>query len=106
VPSGSRRGAREAAALQALRRGDAAAPRPGGGQRLEDGFVVRSLPGGADRVYRCPGCDQELRGTVPHVVVWPEGREDDRRHWHTPCWAARDRRGVKMSRSKNAPRFG
>ena len=57
-------------------------------------------------VYRCPGCDRELDGGTPHVVVWPEGREDDRRHWHTACWAARGRRGVKVHRSKNAPRYG
>jgi hypothetical protein len=29
---------------------------------------------------------------VPHVVAWPEGDPDARRHWHTPCWAARSRR--------------
>ena len=43
---------------------------------------------------------------TPHVVAWPEGREDDRRHWHTACWSARGRRGVKVHRSKNAPRYG
>jgi len=28
------------------------------------------------------------------VVTWPVDDLDasDRRHWHTPCWAARDRR--------------
>ena len=73
-------------------------------QRLEthsDGeYVVRrvsGMPGG--RVYRCPGCDQEVRGETPHVVAWPadagsagQGGPDARRHWHTPCWASRDRR--------------
>lgn len=108
---GSRRAARKAAALEALRRGDSheegVPPRPPAGQRLEDGYVVRSLSGSAaGRSYRCPGCDQELAASVPHVVVWPEGREDDRRHWHTTCWSARDRRGVKVHRSKNAPRYG
>ena len=105
---GSRRGAREAAARDALRRGDDDAPlRPPGGQRVEDGFVVRSLSGSATgRAYRCPGCDHELVAGTAHVVVWPEGREDDRRHWHTTCWSARGRRGVKVHRSKNAPRYG
>jgi hypothetical protein len=31
------------------------------------------------------------------VVVWPddagEAGMDDRRHWHTPCWAHRATRG-------------
>ena len=102
---GSRRGAREAAALEALKRGDAGLSVPAG-QRVEDGYVVRSLAGSPGRSYRCPGCDQELPSSVPHVVAWPEGREDDRRHWHTACWTARDRRGVKVHRSKNAPRYG
>lgn len=104
---GSRRGAREAAALEALRRADDDVVRAPAGQRVEDGYVVRALSGSAAvRGYRCPGCDQELPGSTPHVVAWPEGREDERRHWHTACWSARDRRGVKVHRSKNAPRYG
>jgi hypothetical protein len=54
----------------------------------------------AAKVYRCPGCDQEIPVGVPHVVVWPfDGPVGvgfgvgDRRHWHTPCWSARERRG-------------
>jgi len=47
------------------------------------------------KTYRCPGCDQEIRPGTPHVVAWPgdeRGDLTDRRHWHTGCWAARDRR--------------
>ncbi len=59
---------------------------------------VRHLPGAADptKVYRCPGCDLPVAAGVPHVVAWPaDGRGDltDRRHWHTGCWQARERRG-------------
>jgi hypothetical protein len=105
---GSRRAAREAAALEALKRGDGdTGLRPPTGERIENGYVVRALSGsGAGRTYRCPGCDQELDGATAHVVAWPEGREDDRRHWHSSCWGARGRRGVKVHRSKNAPRYG
>lgn len=60
---------------------------------------VRQIPGGAAvKSYRCPGCDQEIQPGVPHLVVWPLDPIDGlageaaRRHWHTGCWRARDRR--------------
>lgn len=59
-------------------------------------WYVRSLTGSAaTKDYRCPGCDQVIRPATPHIVAWsaedPQGAEL-RRHWHTPCWSARDRR--------------
>ena len=97
-----------AAARDRLRSGEeAAGPFVPAGERVEDGHVVRAVSGsGTGRAYRCPGCDQLLPAGSPHVVAWPEGRPDDRRHWHTACWSARGRRGVKVHRSKNAPRYG
>lgn len=74
-----------------------------------DGWVVRPVSGAATvRAYRCPGCDQEIMPGVPHLVAWPSYDEQatDRRHWHSACWSARERRGVKVHRSKNAPRYG
>ncbi|ONK11145.1 ATP/GTP-binding protein [Streptomyces sp. MP131-18] len=70
-------------------------------------WVVRPITGGAAaKHYRCPGCDQEIPPGVPHVVTWPRaGAVDDRRHWHGPCWNARDRRGARPLRSRNAPRY-
>ena len=78
------------------------------GTRIEryDGrdFEVRRVTGSAaTRAYRCPGCGQTIRPATPHVVAWPvipslqtaladgEGL-DERRHWHSACWSARDRR--------------
>ncbi|AKT52355.1 hypothetical protein [Arsenicicoccus sp. oral taxon 190] len=59
-------------------------------------WIVRRVRGAATgKVYRCPGCQQELSDAVAHVVAWPaDGLRGlpDRRHWHGPCWAARDRR--------------
>ncbi|GAB2936373.1 ATP/GTP-binding protein [Micromonospora polyrhachis] len=80
-------------------------------QSWRDGeWQVRGIPGGgAVKTYRCPGCDQEIRPGVAHVVAWPaDGRGDltDRRHWHTGCWRARDRRAPGIQRSRNAPRHG
>ncbi|HEX6872233.1 MAG TPA: hypothetical protein VF163_14135 [Micromonosporaceae bacterium] len=52
--------------------------------------------GGALKTYRCPGCEQTIAPGVAHVVAWPadeRGDLTDRRHWHTGCWNARDRRG-------------
>ncbi|MBM9468170.1 hypothetical protein [Nakamurella leprariae] len=76
---------------------------PRGWQQLvstaEGDFLVRSVPGAAaGKVYRCPGCLQEIAVGVAHVVVWPhhDGRGSgvaDRRHWHGGCWDRRSRRG-------------
>ncbi|MFA5708631.1 hypothetical protein [Mycolicibacterium sp.] len=72
-------------------------------QRIEVGadghdYAVRQVAAArATKVYRCPGCDQEIRPGVAHVVVWPadlgEDAIADRRHWHTACWGKRASRG-------------
>ncbi|MFD0688405.1 ATP/GTP-binding protein [Actinomadura fibrosa] len=92
-------------------------PSQGGGgawaQETEEGpdgdWIVRMVAGAnATKAYRCPGCDQEIPPGVAHVVAWPadgRGGADDRRHWHRPCWRARGRRGPRIMRSRNAPRF-
>lgn len=106
MASGSRRSALRAEAAARLRAGDDG-PRVPAVEQVEDGWVVRRVAGTAgDRAYRCPGCDQLHAAGQPHVVAWPEGRPDDRRHWHTPCWSARHRRGPGVERSRNAPRYG
>ena len=77
-------------------------------QAAADGeWVVRPVTGAAAaKDYRCPGCDQEIRVGTPHLVAWPADAPDERRHWHSPCWHARGRRGGKVHRSRNAPRYG
>jgi hypothetical protein len=82
-----------------------------GVQQWQDGeWMVRSIFGGAAaKTYKCPGCAHEIRPGVAHVVAWPvdgRGDESDRRHWHTGCWRARDRRRPDVERSRNAPRYG
>jgi hypothetical protein len=60
-------------------------------------WVVRSIPGAnAGKSYRCPGCSQVIPPGTPHVVVWPAEPSwtvasgvEERRHWHTGCWARR-----------------
>jgi len=70
-------------------------------ERHPDGeWFVRPVTGAASgKAYRCPGCDHEVSAGAPHVVAWPaDGPWSDttalgsRRHWHTACWRARDRR--------------
>jgi hypothetical protein len=57
---------------------------------------VRTVTGAAAvKTYRCPGCDHEIRPGHPHVVAWRPGDEAARRHWHRPCWQARDRRAPR-----------
>ena len=87
------------------RRSGVAAPAPDqrplglGVHRLElwagEDWAVRPIAGtAATKAYRCPGCDHEIRAGEPHVVTWPlEVGAGDRRHWHTVCWGARERRG-------------
>jgi len=51
------------------------------------GWHVRAVqPVNAVKMYRCPGCNQEIRPGTGHVVAWREDDEEGRRHWHTPCW--------------------
>ncbi len=64
-------------------------------ERKADGnWVVRTLRGSSTKEYRCPGCSQLIRPGVAHVVAWPvekallsDAAIDERRHWHTACWA-------------------
>ena len=70
-------------------------------------YEVRTVLGTtAAKAYRCPGCDQVIRGGN-HLVVWPADDLDaeDRRHWHRACWQARGRRGPGLQRGRAAPRY-
>ena len=100
---GSRRGMRAAEALAALKAGEGPVLQPPTGERVEGGYTVRSV-GVSERVYLCPGCSQDVVA-VPHVVAWPEGQTDSRRHWHTPCWTSRGRRGPTVERGRGVPRY-
>jgi hypothetical protein len=65
--------------------------------RNDGSWHVRSITGATStKDYRCPGCDQLIRPATPHLVIWPVERPllsasalDERRHWHTACWARR-----------------
>jgi hypothetical protein len=52
-----------------------------------DGWHLRVVqPYRARKLYRCPGCNQEIFPGTGHLVAWPDGAPEQRRHWHRPCW--------------------
>ena len=63
-----------------------------GAHRLGPVTVSRVQPYQAHKIYRCPGCNQEIPPRVGHLVVVPDAHPDDRQHWHHACWPMRHRR--------------
>lgn len=60
-----------------------------------DGYVVRRVdPSRAAKDYLCPECGNLVVAREAHVVVWPEGDLDLRRHWHRHCWRLEVRRST------------
>lgn len=58
------------------------------------GYEVQRVPGyRATKPYACPDCHNPVPAGQGHVVVWPVGLVDDRRHWHLHCWRGAVRRG-------------
>ncbi len=69
-------------------------------------YTVRNLTGsGATKPYRCPGCDHMIPLATPHIVAWLEDDEEGRRHWHSTCWAKKDKRRPNTERTRNAPKY-
>lgn len=47
----------------------------------------------AVKSYTCPDCGNPIPARTGHVVAWPIGEQDLRRHWHRHCWRLAGRRG-------------
>jgi hypothetical protein len=62
---------------------------PESGQTAE---LHRVQPYAATKAYLCPGCNQDIRAGVGHVVVVPLSDPGARRHWHTACFEHRGSR--------------
>jgi hypothetical protein len=83
-----------------LHRGAALGSAPSRVTASDGEWLVRVVTAGtATKTYRCPGCAGEIAPATAHVVAWPggglAGSSDgaaDRRHWHSGCWQARQRR--------------
>lgn len=57
------------------------------------GYEVRQVDGmHATREHTCPDCGNAVAEGEAHVVVWPQGDSDLRRHWHWHCWRLEVRR--------------
>jgi hypothetical protein len=58
------------------------------------GYEVQRVPAfQATKRYVCPDCGNDVPPGQGHVVAWPEGLVDDRRHWHLHCWRVAAGRG-------------
>jgi hypothetical protein len=58
------------------------------------GYEVQRVPAfQATKDYLCPDCGNTILAGQGHVVAWPEGLVDDRRHWHLHCWRLAVNRG-------------
>lgn len=66
---------------------------PDEGELALDGYEVRHIDGvNAVKEYTCPDCGNAIAEGEEHVVVWPAGDSDLRRHWHRHCWRLEVRR--------------
>lgn len=62
------------------------------------GYDVSEVPSHrAEKEYLCPDCGNMTEEGEPHVVVYPEGDPDLRRHWHRHCWRLEVRRSTGVA---------
>lgn len=54
------------------------------GAIAEGGFEGRHLRG--TKRYLCPYCQGWILPGVTHVVAFPAGLPEERRHYHSGCW--------------------
>lgn len=82
---------------QALRDlGDLLVPSDVGDDLELEGYEVKRVDAGsAGKDYLCPECGNLVPAGEGHVVVWPEGDSDLRRHWHRHCWRLEVRRSSR-----------
>ena len=73
---------------------DLVVPAAGDDELVLDGYEVKRIdPGRAEKDYVCPACGNAIPQGEGHVVVWPDGEPDLRRHWHRHCWRVEVGRG-------------
>ena len=71
---------------------------------VADGWHLRFVqPYRATKVYRCPGCNQEIFPRTLHVVVWPEGEPERRRRAHRRRDEPREHGAHRRASTRRAP---
>lgn len=62
-------------------------------KRGSEWFVRDIKSSASQKIYKCPGCPNDILEGQAHIVAWQadhffgdEFSIDDRRHWHTHCW--------------------
>jgi hypothetical protein len=63
-------------------------------------WSVRRAQNTKPATYRCPLCGRHLPALSEHMLMYPEGRSDGRRHAHTDCVLGARRAGRLPSREE------
>ncbi len=67
-------------------------------------YEVRPAANRKPATYRCPLCDRPLPALRAHMLVFPEGDRERRRHAHTDCVMDARRAGRLPLRDEVEPR--
>ena len=63
-------------------------------------WEIRRAQNRKPATYRCPLCGGQLPALSEHMLMFPEGRRDRRRHAHTECVLAARREGRLPTREE------
>lgn len=63
-------------------------------------WVMRRASNLQAKTYRCPICDRQLPALSEHMLLFPEGDRNRRRHAHTRCVLAARSRGELLTRDE------
>ncbi len=65
-------------------------------------YSMRPAQSTKPATYRCPLCDRRLPALSQHMLLFPEGQAQGRRHAHTACVLAARRDGRLLTRGEFA----
>ena len=65
-------------------------------------YSIRRAQNRKPATYRCPLCGQRLPALSEHMLMYPEGQAQGRRHAHTACVLAARRAGRLLTQEEFA----